>query len=61
MVDEPYDELGSLVTLKDRVSFGDRRYNRFKYATVYAIDGSFLGLLVGQSQSMVPASWVKLV
>jgi hypothetical protein len=62
--DEPLDANGHMLTLKDRVRF-PRRYEKFLYATVYAYDGSFVGLLM-QSKTralrvLYPAGWVEWV
>jgi hypothetical protein len=61
----PYDANDQLVRPADRVSFGERRYERFKFATVVDIDDPMLEVEMKSRtrtiRASVPAAWVEKV
>jgi hypothetical protein len=62
--DEPRDEHGQMLNLKDKVRFV-RRYDGFLYGIVYAYDGSFVNLLLKSRKRefrvLYPAGWLAWV
>ena len=61
MWDEPLDAHGDSLIVGLVVTFGNRRYGRWKFAVVEELDGSFVWLRLGRTarfRALVPAGWV---